>query len=398
MAVHPFMARAFAAALTLVTGIGAAADALTEAKCLELGLARPEVAALQEAALDLAQSQRVEVGQWPNPVLQLQRESTGATTESTIGILQPLDLPGRLRLRRDAADRRIEATGLGNTAERSERTAKLRELFYEALYRQERVDVTRLWLRRLSTANVASSDRRRLDREIAFARSRESAERAAAIGRYQELLALLGESAAAYPTVAGVLAPSDPLPPIDTVLAALADRPEVRRWTHEAAAAELEREAARRERWPDVSVGLGHKSLESPNLNESGSVVNLSISLPFSQRGQANELRATGEERRARARQQLELQAARGAATGAWHRARELAIAAEELRQQLRLNSPELLIRTTETAYRNGQASVLELLDAHRSAFDATLQVLDIEHDARQARIALDRLTAGVTP
>lgn len=399
MAVHPFVARALiAATFMLLTDIGVATEALTEAKCLELGLVRPEVEALDDAALDLARSQAIEAGRWANPRLLLERESVGSTTESTIGIEQPLDLAGRSRLRREAADRRVEAAVLGHTAEHNERAAKLRELFYEVLYRQERVDVTRLWLRRLSTANVASSDRRRLDREIALARSREGAERAAAIGRYQELLALLGSSTATYPNVAGTLAPSGALPPLETVLGSLGDRPEIQRWTQEAAAADVEGQAARRERWPELSIGLGHKSVAAPNLNDSGSVVSLSLALPFSRRGQAATLRAKAEGQRARARQQLELHSARATATGAWHRAHELALAADELRQQARLNSPELLIRSTETAYRNGQASALELLDAHRSAFESTLQVLDLEHESRQARIALDRLTAGVRP
>jgi outer membrane protein TolC len=402
MPVRRFVSRAsVVAGVALLIACAARAETsgarLTEEKCLELGLGRPEVAALAEASRQLAESQRLEVSLRPNPVLHTERESVGDTTESLIGVSQAVDLSGRRRLQRDAAQRRVEAAISGNLADLREREGELRRLFYEVLHRQERLEATRLWARRLAQTTVAFADRRRLDRELALARSREGAERAAWQRRYQGLLARSG-APEGFVGVAGRLLPGDPLIERDVALAALPKRPALARLEHEAGAAVLERETARRERWPEVNLGLGYKSAEAPGLTETGGIVSLSVTLPLSRRGQAQELRAVAEEQRARSRHALELADARGAVNGLWHQARDLLAAAEELRRQLRFNPPELLIRQTETAYRNAQASVLELLDAHRSALDGELQALDLELDARLARVELDQLIGGIAP
>ena len=53
------------------------------------------------------------------------------------------------------------------------------------------------------------------------------------------------------------------------------------------------------------------------------------------------------------------------------------------------------LVRIAEAAYRAGESTVLELLDAYKGALEAELTALDLEWKAREARIELDQLTGN---
>jgi cobalt-zinc-cadmium efflux system outer membrane protein len=53
------------------------------------------------------------------------------------------------------------------------------------------------------------------------------------------------------------------------------------------------------------------------------------------------------------------------------------------------------LLRIAESAYRAGESTVLELLDAYKGALEAELTALDLEWKARDARIELDQLTGN---
>jgi hypothetical protein len=54
--------------------------------------------------------------------------------------------------------------------------------------------------------------------------------------------------------------------------------------------------------------------------------------------------------------------------------------------------SPELL-RIAEAAYRGGESSLLELLDAYRGALEVETTALELEKRARDARIEYDLLS-----
>ena len=52
-------------------------------------------------------------------------------------------------------------------------------------------------------------------------------------------------------------------------------------------------------------------------------------------------------------------------------------------------------MRIAEVAYRAGESTVLELLDAYKGALDAETTALDLEWKAREVRIELDQLTGS---
>jgi cobalt-zinc-cadmium efflux system outer membrane protein len=156
-----------------------------------------------------------------------------------------------------------------------------------------------------------------------------------------------------------------------------------------AEAAELERRAAALERIPDVTVGVGPKWIDNGISRENGIMLTLSVPLPLFNRGQAGEKRAAAEAIGARAEYQLARARAEGELRGLHRQFERLAAAANEYRARALAATPELL-RIAESAYRGGESTILELLDAYRGALESEVTALELESKARAARIEYD--------
>ena len=96
----------------------------------------------------------------------------------------------------------------------------------------------------------------------------------------------------------------------------------------------------------------------------------------------------------ARAELGLARQQAEGELVGLHRQLTQLIATAERYRSDAVAPSAEL-VRIAEAAYRAGESTVLELLDAYKGALEAELTALDLEWKAREARIELDQLTGN---
>jgi outer membrane protein, heavy metal efflux system len=143
---------------------------------------------------------------------------------------------------------------------------------------------------------------------------------------------------------------------------------------------------------PEIALGAGIKQLAQGPFDDSVPLVSAAIVLPLLDRQQPERSRATAQAQLARSQRSLMLARAAGDVRGLWQQANRLSNAARRFREKTVQLSPEL-IRIAEAAYQGGQTGILELLDAYRSALEAELQALDLEFNARQAHIELDRLT-----
>lgn len=385
----------------LALPLAAPAQTLTEAEALRLGLARSDLSDLERGALEAAEADAIAARLIPNPTLGYSRDRTkGATTsvEETWQLSQTFDLSGRRGLRRDAAERRVEATTAGNLARRAELVADIRRRFHEVLLKQETVQATEAWAHRfarvegivdkLARAGEASGyDRRRLARERQAAQARLATEQGELDRAQAQLTALTSSTARA----SGPLLPP-PLPPLDTTLAKLEQRPDLRALSMRAEAATLENRAAARGWMPDVTLGAGPKRIDNGIGTETGVVFSLSIPLPVFDRQQPAEKRAAAEALQARAEHNLARARAEGDLRGLQAQTERLRAAAIDYRKQM--DAVELL-RIAEAAYQGGESTLLELLDAYRGALEAELTALDLEWKAREARIEYDLLTGG---
>jgi cobalt-zinc-cadmium efflux system outer membrane protein len=373
---------------------------LTESEALRLGLARPEFSELQQARLGIAEADVLEAGVWSNPTLEFGRDKTGASLERSWQISQPLDLSGRRGLRTEAARQRLRATEADNQAARNERIAELRRVFHEQLRQQEETRAVAAWAERFAVIDnvvaklakageVSGYDRRRLAREQRSAEARLAEARAEQARGDARLAALVGREIGG---VDGHLLPKVP-PALPALQAQLAARPEFAALTARVEAAHSERAAAQRN-LPELMLGVGGKRVEEGPLRENGNTVMLAFNLPLFDRQQAADRRGAAQAQAAQAELSLSRQQAEGELLGLHRQTTQLIAAAARYRAEAVAPSAEL-VRIAESAYRAGESTVLELLDAYKGALEAELTALDLEWKARVARIELDQLTGS---
>ncbi|MCC7311339.1 MAG: TolC family protein [Sulfuritalea sp.] len=390
-----------ALALGLCAGAVPASAGITEAEALRLGLGRAEFSELLRARVGEAEADALAADTWANPTLELEREKTGNTRETTWKIMQPLDLSGRRGLREDAARHRIRATESDNLARRNERAVELRRAFHLFLRQQETVGAVDNWVVRFAAigsvvdklaraGEVAGYDRRRLTREQRSAEAKLAEARAELERGRARLSALIGTDAGE--TVAGRLLPQIP-PALPDLQARLGMRPDISALAARVDAAQADNAAAQRN-LPELSVGIGGKRVEDGASRDNGNLLLLSFNLPLFDRQQAGDRRTAAQAMAARAELGLARQQAEGELVGLHRQLTQLIATAERYRSDAVAPSAEL-VRIAEAAYRAGESTVLELLDAYKGALEAELTALDLEWKAREARIELDQLTGN---
>lgn len=381
------------------------AQTLTEAEALRLGLSRAELNDLERGTRALAESGVTEASTLPNPTLGYQRErmrTSPRSSDETWTIAQTFDLSGRRGLRRDAAERRLDAANAHNTARRGELAAEIRHQFYDVLLSQRFVQATEAWVRRFiliesliekqtRAGETSGYDRRRLTRERQTIEARLAAAQAKLLRQRERLAALTGRP---VDELNGSLLPPA-LPALEDALAKLEQRPELQILTRRAEAAELENRAATRGWVPDVTLGVGTKKSDNGITTDHGAIVSLSIPLPVFDRQQAGAQRAAGEAMTARAELGLAKHRAEGDLRGLYRQTERLTAAAADYRAQAVSTVPQLL-HIAEAAYQGGESTLLELLDAYRGALDTETTALDLEWQARAARIDYDLLTGSI--
>ncbi|MBI3146979.1 MAG: TolC family protein [Betaproteobacteria bacterium] len=374
---------------------------LTESEALRLGLSRPEISELQQARRGEAEADLLEAGTWSNPTLELNQDRTGTAAERTWQLNQAVDISGRRGLRETAARHRIRATEAENRARQNQRSAELRLVFHELLRQQEQTRAVSAWTERFGhidtvvaklakAGEVSGYDRRRLAREQRSAEAKLAEFRAGEERSRARLAALIGRSP--EEGIAGKLLPESPqaLPALQTQLMA---RPEFAALSALVDAAQNERAAAQRN-LPELTVGVGRKQLVDGPQRDHGNLLMLSFSLPLFDRQQAKNRRAAAQAQAAQAELSLTRQHAEGELLGLHRQATQLIAAATRYRAEAVAPSAEL-VHIAESAYRAGESTVLELLDAYKGALEAELTALDLEWKARAARIELDQLTGN---
>ena len=380
---------------------------LTETEALRLGLSRGALSDLDRGNLDAAEADAQTAGLIPNPIFDYSRDQvrgSGGAVEQSLRLAQTFDISGRRELRKDAAGRRVEAVALGNTARRAEIAAEIRRRFYETLMKQETVRASETWatrfariesiVQKLARAGEASGyDSRRLARERDAARARVAIESAELDRARERLSALVGTPGPEGGAVAGDLLPPA-IAPIAIALGQLDQRPDLQALSRRAEAADLEGRASALRRIPDLTVGIGPKWTDSFSGNTNAMMLTLSVPLPIFDSGQSGQKRANAEALSARAEFRLARDRAEGELRGLHRQVERLRLAAADYRGRAVTASPELL-RIAESAYRGGESSILELLDAYRGTLESELTALELERKAREARIEYDLQTGS---
>jgi outer membrane protein, heavy metal efflux system len=365
----------------------------------------PRIRAIRARAASVraAQSERT---RWPNPVAAYSRERAGDTSDLFLVGRQDFPVFGRMAHLRAAGRLAVDVADAETTFEVVDRQAALRRTFAVLLGTQEQVTVLEaavLELRRLveilrireEAGEGSRYDRLRGERAVV---DLDNERDAAAIARERARIALaafLGpETTAEGLVAAGSLGQPPPPPLADLVARALETRADYRASELTAAQFEAERRAARTLRLPSPSVGYGLKRSGIGSALDNGYQLSVDVAVPLFNRGQSAVALAEAEHTRvslegASLRLLVESEVRSAHVTLMLERDR-----ADRYRQSVGA-SAEPLTAIARIAYDEGEAGILELLDAHRQLLDARLEMLNLDMASRLAAIELDRV-AGV--
>jgi cobalt-zinc-cadmium efflux system outer membrane protein len=377
----------------------AAGELLSESRAVELGLSRVDVRDWLEGQLAAAEAESHIGGHWDNPEFEYTRESVdlpgGENRETSFLLRQRFNIAGQLGIRHDAATQQLRADEEALELAKRELTADIRRTFFQAMHARQHADVLQREIERLNKFNdtlvqrtlaggVSRYDSLRLKREAALLRGQAATARSQAEALQEKLKSLTGVTE----NPAGNL-----MPPVVPAVAELEQRvlqhPEMRRLGLEADSQHLIAKAASRERWPDVTLGVGQRELSSPGLSGDGDTLELGIEIPLFHRGNAEQDRANARARSLQAEQNLTRQRLLAELHGTVNTVQARRKAAEDLNA---VNGAGSLIAAAEQSYWGGEMQVMDLVDAHRTELNAQAEELALQLNARMAYIELQTL------
>lgn len=361
-----------------------------------------------EAQIDAARAGIRTATAYPNPEMSvLAGRQTFRVPGNVSGLVtsfsvsQPLDIGPYRRTRIDYAVRGRESSEVLQTNIRLMVLSQVRRAFFEALRRAEQIkileDNLRLvedFRRRIEVqVNVGEAGRLELVRaetELTTARSAVNSTRLQYVSAVSQLRAAVGSPIERDRSPEGTLSPPTVLPPLGDLRSEILDRhpalqlarAEVRRAD---ARVDMERAQAR----PQPSIRTDVDVPPDVPIYKAG----ITIPLPIWNRREGPIAEAVAQLRQTQALEdarQVELLAAAESAYGRYEVATQNIAAFE----QGLLREAQESVSAAETAYRLGERSILDVLDAQRVLRTVRLDFLNAQYDRQSALIDLDELRA----
>ena len=374
--------------------------ALDLAQALQIARSSAPGLRMADARRDVAAGRGREPGQFTNPTVEYRRENLGSTLSPDIftTLFVPFDVTGRRLALRKAGTEALTRADADRIADRREAEVQVARVWLRAAAAQEQLLVVQA--QAAAWAEVARIDAVRF-REGGVAegvaiRTRLEADRAkvavaTAVGELararSELARTLGVSDRTLPILAALTAPSLPVPPDSTTAVALAvqARPELA--AREAAVREAEARLAAEQRGI-----LGDWQLQGGSKKTAGVMtgqLGLAMPLPLFNRNDGARQRVRGELGEVTASRDDAGLAVRGEAIATL--TNYLAVQATAADAATFAQRGLEIATISRTAYREGHASLVELLDAERASADALTARIRWTVEAWMARLELER-------
>ena len=389
-----------AALLLCALACAAYADAqeLTESQLVDLIVRDSAEARAIRLGADVVRREQAARAVLTNPSIAYTREGAGYT--EFLEVEQFLPIFGSRR----ALVRAGEAATLVAEAERDARLWQLRAdartLVARLLAAQEKLEATAVTIREIERiigllrirekeGEGSRFDRLRAEHELADARQM-SLDAAASAADVRAAIAAAVTDGTRLTRVAGTLYVDRDVPAADVLSErALMTRGELRALSAAAERFRLEADAARRARLPAPTIVGGLKRADGALGRESGGLLGVNVTVPLFDSGRRESARWLAERDRTEAERAVITQRIRAhvAAT------REvLELRQEAIRTADAASPASELTQIAEISYTEGEASILELLDAHRTAARARIRAIDMRLAARLTQIALERV------
>jgi outer membrane protein TolC len=386
--------------LTLAA-LPAYAVGLSEEQAVQRVLDQPRVATLLQARRGAAEGAADAVGRWENPEVEFSDESLKLpgddASDRFLWVRQRFNVAGARGLERTAAQRRLEGELARIELERRALVREVRGLYYDVLAARQHLEAQEHWYQRLNDladavdarlqkGDAARYDAVRLRQELALVRARVVEGRAELASAREALFDLIGADPAEL--TGGLLPPEAPAAGADSI----ENHPTLRALRAEASGADAHAKAARRDAWPDVTVGIGRREYDEGEISADGGLIAIGIEVPLFNRHQG-EFRAADNEAAA-LRSEASLTRSRLQAQLA--ESRRLVAARRDAVLDLKRNAAgegQPLTAMAEAAYAAGEIDVMALIDAHRTELATASEITTLSRAARAAYIDLQYLS-----
>ncbi len=333
----------------------------------------------------------------PNPSASFTREDAAGTRDQFLTFSQRLPITGRRSALKEAGTAAVREDEFLVARRRQATVAELRRLFHRAAAWQTRHsaliasqaqvrEIVRVLKEREQAGESSGFDRMRTEREADSIATRLAAERSEYLAAIRDLETILGESIIDVRLVAEPSA-APPFSQADVEDLAVSARPDYLAKKQQIERFRAERRAAARTAIPEPTLIGGSKTTRSPGFNDTGYVAAVSIDLPLFNRGKADTARFKAEAERA----ELELKLLENRIRAETKAASERLNAQQALATSLAPD--EDLGRIAQLSYDEGEASIVELLDAYRVTLEARLRTADIRLTLAEAQIDFDLAT-----
>jgi outer membrane protein, heavy metal efflux system len=403
-------------AAVLVVGAGAA-QSLTMDEAFDRFVERSPLAAAERMKIDIARERLRQSGTWTNPVLSYNQEgyplgqsgSAFNEQEFLLGAWQEFELGGKRGKRRELARLELAAATAQYRDFLRRRRLEVSRLFVEAFYASKRRDALQSVFQEYAGIREAHRQRYEMGEISGLAHLKIEGEEAWYViqlaraerqwnAAWSELAALVGWENGTVPEL--IVQQSDPVDlPDSSVLVetALRTRPDLEAVRIEARAAEAEIALERARNIPDLNVGGGYKR----DFGRDSFFIGLQLPIPLWDRRHG----AIGEKIAAGRRQGM-----LSSWKEIWVRQeveRAFSLYSRLLAASGRLSADFLhkLDRTvsiTTVSYQQGEAGILEYLDAFRARRDALLEFSQLSGEVQLARLELEASVGtslrGVSP
>jgi outer membrane protein, heavy metal efflux system len=396
---HRNSAALLAALLAALPGATAHADQpLTEAEVIRLARTRAPGARIAAATETLAIEEQRGAGLLPDPDLGWERESLPSSTQDTIHVTVPIDV-ARPLARRSLARSRSEWLRAQASLDRGDAIEQALLAFHDVSLAGDRVAVlehalasleeaARVLARREAAGTASGYESTRLIIETELAKSRVAETRGALHASRARLAALLGIDVDRVQKIAAGVSPAQ-APAQAPALSDPAQRMSAAdALGHARQSLEAADQARARARWtwlPVVSLSAGATTM---NGSESGSgyVAGISLSVPILARGKDVRAEARAQHALARARVHATEQTMRAELDEA-HARYQSATQELERFESIVTSQLDVLLRAAQAGYREGERSLVELLDAQRVDTEVALRRLELQAQAKRAEI-----------
>ena len=379
---------------------GAQSLMLTESDALaRLSTNSPRVRAIR-SGVDLARVDVLAATRWPNPRVNVTRESVVGVTEYLALVSQPLPITGRRGLEEQGAAALVLASASRADDEVRRLQTDLRFAFADLVAAQTREreltttmdrlrELTDVLVNREAAGDAAGFDRLRAERELLDIETDRSVAATDRV-RAQAILASFFDNMPDPSRIVAVgrsISPT-PLPPLEALLElAESARGELVALRHELEAADFAAQAADRRPVPEPEIVGGIKS-STVGGRDFGGVIGVQLTLPLFDRAGPEKARAVARDAQARARLDALRLVLRGQISALRAAAVERRVAAERYRAHA-IASADLIERIAQVSYDAGERGILELLDAYRIGSSARIRQAVLDATVRQAEIEL---------